>query len=114
MRRLFCLLFAAALWAAGVPPAAAAPDEASGNQDFERHVRLYGTQWCGFCRQAREYLASRNIPFDDIDIDASARGRDQFALLGGEGVPLILVGRQRMDGYDETRLEAMLREAGWK
>jgi hypothetical protein len=34
-------------------------------------------------------------------------------MLGGKGVPLILVGRQRLDGYDKTRLEGMLREAGW-
>jgi glutaredoxin len=114
MTRLFPLLCAAALWAAAILPAAAAPDEGAGSPEFDRHVRLYGTQWCGYCRRARELLNSRNIPFDDIDIDASPRGREQFALLGGEGVPLILVGRQRMDGYDKTRLEAMLREAGWQ
>lgn len=114
MTRLFPLLCAAALWAVAALPAAAAPNDAPAERELERHVRLYGTQWCGYCRQARELLNSRNIPFDDIDIDASPRGREQFALLGGEGVPLILVGRQRMDGYDKTRLESMLREAGWQ
>lgn len=114
MLRLASLILAAALGAAMLLPALAAPGDAAEERDFERRVRLYGTQWCGYCRQAREYLSSRNIPFDDIDIDASDRGRQQFAQLDGKGVPLILVGRQRMDGYDKTRLEAMLREAGWK
>ena len=33
-------------------------------------------------------------------------------LVGGRGVPVILVGRQRMDGYDAGRLDAMLRAEG--
>lgn len=79
MTRLFPLLCAAALWAVAALPAAAAPNDAPAERELERHVRLYGTQWCGYCRQARELLNSRNIPFDDIDIDASPRGREQFA-----------------------------------
>lgn len=112
MSRLAAVLSVALLCVAAVLPAAAAPGDAA-EREFDKHVRLYGTQWCGYCRQAREYLNSRRIPFDDIDIDASDRGREQFAMLGGKGVPLILVGRQRLDGYDKTRLEGMLREAGW-
>jgi glutaredoxin len=110
--RFTTIVSAALLCVAAVLPAGAAPGE-SAEREFEKHVRLYGTQWCGYCRQAREYLASRKIPFVDIDIDTSERGREQFAMLGGKGVPLILVGRQRLDGYDKTRLEGMLREAGW-
>lgn len=113
MPRLPVLILTAILGAAVLLPARAAPGDAADERDLERHVRLYGTQWCGYCRQAREYLKSRNIPFDDIDIDASDRGRQQFAQLDGKGVPLILVGRQRLDGYDKTRLESMLRAAGW-
>lgn len=114
MLRAASLILAITLGAAMPLPASAAPGDAPPERDFERHVRLYGTQWCGYCRQARDYLKSRQIPFDDIDIDASSVGRQQFAQLDGKGVPLILVGRQRLDGYDKTRLEAMLREAGWK
>lgn len=81
--------------------------------NFDRQVRLYSATWCGYCRQARAYLDSRRIPYEDIDVESSERGRRQYAQLGGAGVPIILVGRQRMDGYEQDELKRMLAKAGW-
>ena len=33
-------------------------------------LRMYVTSWCPDCRQAREFLRSRQMPFEEIDIDA--------------------------------------------
>jgi hypothetical protein len=46
-------------------------------------------------------------------VEASDSARREFASLGGRGVPVILVGSQRMDGYNAGRLEAMLQSAGY-
>lgn len=75
-------------------------------------VKLLTTSWCGYCRQARAYLNSRGIPFEDLDVEKSAQGRQEYRQLGGRGVPIILVGDQRMDGYSQARLDVMLRAAG--
>ena len=42
----------------------------------------------------------------------TAEARSEYDRLGARGVPVILVGRQRMDGYDQGRLESMLRSEG--
>lgn len=76
-------------------------------------VTLYTTTWCGYCKKARAYLNSRNIPFDDVDVEATDRGRREYREMGGNGVPVIFVGSRRMDGYDQGGLQDMLKAAGW-
>ncbi|HKA38714.1 MAG TPA: glutaredoxin domain-containing protein, partial [Burkholderiales bacterium] len=75
-------------------------------------VKMLATAWCGYCARARAYLNSRGIPFEELDVEKSAQGKQEYRDLKGRGVPIILVGNQRMNGYDQARLESMLRAAG--
>ena len=88
----------------GAPSAAA--------QSTKAPVKMLATSWCGYCARARAYLNSRGIPFQELDVEKSAEGRKEYRELKGRGVPIILVGDQRMNGYDQSRLEAMLRAGG--
>lgn len=76
--------------------AAAAPDSSP------KRVVLYGTSWCGYCKKARAYFRSRNIPFTDLDVENDAGAKVQFNALGGRGVPVILVGDNRINGFSES------------
>ncbi|HYJ18598.1 MAG TPA: glutaredoxin family protein [Burkholderiales bacterium] len=75
-------------------------------------VKLYTTTWCGYCKRAKAYLQARGTSFQEIDVETSAQGQREFQALGGRGVPVILVGNQRMDGYSEGTLAGMLKQAG--
>lgn len=75
-------------------------------------VKVYGASWCGYCKRAKAFLQARRTPFEDIDVEQSAQGQSEFRALGGRGVPVILVGDQRMDGYRQETLEGMLKHAG--
>jgi glutaredoxin len=75
-------------------------------------VRIYTVPWCGYCNKAKSHLAAKRVPYDEVNVGASERGRAEFLQLGGRGVPVILAGNQRMDGFDAARLNAMLAEAG--
>src|SRR5262245_1571727 len=55
-------------------------------------VKLYATDWCGYCRQARAYLASRGVRYTELDIEKSPAARAEYQALGARGVPVILVG----------------------
>ena len=76
-------------------------------------VQIYTAVWCGYCKRAKAHLAAKGVPYDETDVESSERGRSEFAQLGGRGVPVILVGSQRMDGFDASGLDAMLAAAGW-
>jgi len=75
-------------------------------------VKVYTTTWCGYCKKAKAYLQARGTPFQEVDVERSAQGQSEFRALGGRGVPVILVGSQRMDGYSEGGLEGLLKQAG--
>ena len=75
-------------------------------------VVLYSAVWCKYCRQAKAYFAQRGLRYEERDVEASPGARREYDQLGGRGVPVILVGRQRMDGYSQGRLESMLRAEG--
>lgn len=79
----------------------------------ETAIVMYTTAWCPHCAKARAYLSSRSIPFTDHDIEQSADANAQYKKHGGRGVPLILVGHQRMNGFSERRMAEMLTRAGY-
>lgn len=75
-------------------------------------VVLYAASWCGYCRQARSYLAKKNIPFQEIDID-TPRGKESFAeVVGGGGIPVLFAAGQRVNGYSVPAYDTLF--ANWK
>jgi glutaredoxin len=80
--------------------------------DAKGSVKLYTTTWCGYCTKARAHLKSKGIPYEDLDVEKSAQGKQEYASLKGRGVPVILIGSQRMDGFDPARVDTMLKAAG--
>lgn len=77
-----------------------------------RKVRIFSADWCGICKRAKASLDHRGTRYIEYDVDNDPRRRDEFRRLGGRGVPLILVGEQRMQGFNPARLERMLIDAG--
>ena len=76
-------------------------------------VKMYATDWCGYCKKAREHFARERIRYTELDVDKSAAARAEYQRMGARGVPVILVGTQRMNGYSEEGLAAMLKAAGY-
>lgn len=75
-------------------------------------IRLYTAPNCGHCRQLKAHLQRLNIPFLELDVVRNRRAQNDFARLGARGVPVLLVGESRLDGYDPKRLDKLLRNAG--
>ena len=80
----------------------------------DRKVVLYTTQRCGYCKKAKQFLGRHNIAYREYDVETSSKGKRDFKRLNGQGVPIILVGKQRMDGFSEGRMAGMLRNAGYE
>lgn len=78
------------------------------NERFTGTVELYVTSWCGYCKQAAAYMKSRNIPFVAYDIEKDSSAKQRHAELGGRGVPLIIIGKNKMSGFSPETLEQYL------
>jgi len=76
-------------------------------------VKMYATSWCPYCAKARSYFARRGIAYVEVDIEKSREGRAEYDRLGARGIPVILVGPQRMNGFSEARLSQLLADAGY-
>ena len=80
-------------------------------------VIVYGTPWCGACKEAKRYLAARHIPYayKNIESDPAAARELQAkaARLGvpADRVPILDVRGRLLIGFDKARLEAMLGDA---
>jgi len=70
-----------------------------------REVIMYSTSWCGVCKKAKRYFKSKNIPFTEYDIEKSEKAAREFKKLRGRGVPVILVGDQRMNGFSAKNFD---------
>ncbi len=81
----------------------------------DKTVFLYSRIGCGYCDKARRFLQEHNIPFEEIDVNTSERGKDDFQKLGAIGVPILIVGDAKIIGYDEPELTKVLKAKGlWK
>ncbi|MBI3897597.1 MAG: glutaredoxin family protein [Gammaproteobacteria bacterium] len=72
-------------------------------------VVMLSTTWCGVCKRARAWLSQKGIPFTEHDVEKSEVGMAEYRRLNGTGVPIILVGKQRMNGFSADALEQMLK-----
>jgi len=84
------------------------PFEASVTTPVRREkVVMYSTVWCGYCKKARRYFKENKIPFQEYDIETSEKGRADYKRLKGTGVPIILVGKKRMNGFSPSGFEGL-------
>jgi glutaredoxin 3 len=69
----------------------------------DRRVQVFGTSYCGFCRQTESLLEKQGIPFEKIDVtnDPDARAQLVEAANGRQTVPVIFVDGQPIGGYEE-------------
>lgn len=74
-----------------------------------KRVVMYSAAWCGVCKRAAAYFRAKRIPFTEYDVERSAKGQADFKRLGGRGVPVILVGKARMNGFSEAGFESLYR-----
>ena len=95
--------------AAGSKAPAAKGDRAAGRPV----VKMYATDWCPYCKQAREYFARNGVPYVELDIEKSETAKSEHKSIGGRGIPVILVGNERMNGFSEQRMAQMLKTAGY-
>ena len=85
----------------------------SNNQtmNVNSNVEIYTTSWCPYCKQAKEYLKSRGIPYIEYDVEKSKEAmRRKRDLTPSGGVPVAVINGQVIDGFSEESYDAALRE----
>ena len=89
--------------------AQAPPKPVSKKSSQAKPVIMYATAWCTYCKKAREYFARYKIEYTEYDIEKDEQAKRMYELMGGGGVPLLLVDGQKIRGFNLAKLNSALR-----
>lgn len=78
-------------------------------------VVLYSTATCGQpCEQAKSHLAKRNIAYSKKDPATDVSANEALRANGGTPrVPTLMLGNEKLEGYNETAWDAAFNLAGF-
>ena len=75
-----------------------------------KKVIVYSTSTCPWCHRAKEFLKSKNVDFEDIDVSKDQEAAKQMVEKSGQmGVPQIEINGKIIVGFDQEAIEKELK-----
>lgn len=72
-------------------------------------VKIYSTPTCVYCETLKEYLKSKQIAFDSIDVSLSQTDLEEMVKKSGQmGVPVIDIDGTIVIGFDKEKINSLL------
>lgn len=69
-------------------------------------VIVYSADWCAFCKMAKGYLVSKNVPFKEVDVERDHdAARELVSKTGQAGIPVLEIGEEVIIGFDRLRID---------
>ena len=76
---------------------------------MSKDVIVYSSDSCVYCREAKNYLRSIHVDFEERNISKDQAARKELMSKGFMGVPVIMVGQEIIQGFDRRKLDDLLR-----
>ena len=74
-------------------------------------VKVYSTKTCPWCVKVKDFLRSKGVKFEDIDVGADAKAAQEMIQKSGQmGVPVSEINGKIIVGYDKEAIEEALAE----
>lgn len=72
-------------------------------------VKVYSTPTCPWCTKAKEYLKSKNVDFDDIDVSKDPNAATEMIKKSGQrGVPVLDINGNIIVGFDQKAIDKFI------
>jgi glutaredoxin 3 len=72
-------------------------------------VKVYSTQTCPWCVRAKDYLKTKGVKFDDIDVSRNQAGAQEMMQKSGQrGVPVLDIDGKIIVGFDKPAIDDAL------
>jgi len=73
------------------------------------NVKVYSTPTCPWCVKVKDYLKSKNVDFENIDVSSNREAAmDMVKKTGQMGVPVTLIGEVYIVGFDQAKIDGEL------
>lgn len=67
-------------------------------------ITVYSAVWCRDCREAKRFLQKHNIPFKEVDIEATPGASDEvFRNVGKRAIPQFVIDGKWVQPYRPGR-----------
>ncbi len=76
-------------------------------------IVLLSAQWCGYCKALRASFVAHSVPFREVDVETSTEGERAYESLHGRAIPITVIGQDVVYGYDEQRIDDLLKPLGF-
>ena len=74
-------------------------------------VEIYTTPTCHYCHIAKEYFKEHNIEYIERDVAQDMQARTEMVKRSGQmGVPVIFINDTMVIGFDQGKIEELLKE----
>jgi len=80
---------------------------------FKNEVVVFGFESCPYCVKVENLLKKHRIPYKDMDVQKSKVAKKKFQKIGGRGVPVTIIGEQKLSGWSEEKILALLKQQGF-
>ncbi|MCG9480001.1 MAG: glutathione S-transferase N-terminal domain-containing protein [Actinomycetia bacterium] len=75
------------------------------------NVLIYSTNTCPYCKQAKDYIKSKGVDYQEIDVSSSRKKLEEMIEKSGQmGVPVIDIGGKVVVGFDKKEIDRLLGE----
>ena len=72
-------------------------------------VMVYSTQTCPWCTRVKDYLNSKNIAFEHIDVSSDREKAEEMVRKSGQqGVPVLDIDGEIIVGFDQAKIDKLL------
>jgi glutaredoxin 3 len=73
-------------------------------------ITIYTLSWCPHCRALKEYLSSKKIVYENIDMEENEEAaEDIIEKTGQSGFPIIDIEGEIIIGFDREKIESLLK-----
>lgn len=74
-----------------------------------KKVVVYSSPTCPYCKKAKDYLNSKGIAFEDVNVaEDRSRLKEMMDISHQRGVPVIVVDNDMVIGFDESSINRVL------
>ena len=72
-------------------------------------ITVYSTPTCPWCHRVKDFLSSRGVNYQEVDISADDKAAEKLYQLTGQlSVPVITKDNQVVVGFDQQQLEKFI------
>ena len=73
-------------------------------------IKVYSTPSCPWCTVAKNYLTSKHVQFEDVDVSKNREAAMEMVQKSGQrGVPVLDINGSIVVGFDQATIDTLIR-----